>query len=115
MKPYSLEALKENTDLIPQAVLAVDIWHFAKQFDFEIEKGEDELDYYVGIGAVSDAGYPFAVMHYRGYPEQTSTIYLPSEFGNDVAKITDAVHSITRELKISEKQIIWERKNGPNL
>lgn len=116
IKPYSLEAIKEKIDLIPQAILAIDIWDFAKQFNFNVEKGEDNLDYYVGVGAFSEEGYPFAVMHYRGYPDHTSTIYLPRGFAkNDVAKISDAVNSIAREFKISEKQIIWQRRDDPSL
>ena len=102
-------------DLIPQAILAIPIWEVAKRYEFEIEKGQDDFDYYMGIGGISELGFLFALMHYRGYPENTSTIYLPRDFGDDVAKITNAVHSIADDLKISDKCFIWERKMDPDL
>jgi hypothetical protein len=114
IKPFPLEKLMAIKELIPQAVLAVSIWEIAKQYNFEIEKGQDDLDYYIGIGGMSEFGYPFAVMHYRGYPENTSTIYLPKDFDN-LDEITKAVHSIAADLKIQDKFFIWERKNDPDL
>jgi hypothetical protein len=83
--------------------------------NFDIEKGEDDFDRYFGFGAISDFGYPFAIMHYRGYPESTSTIYLPRDFGSDLKKITEAVHSIATELTHSDKLLLWERKDDPDL
>jgi hypothetical protein len=113
IKPFPLEKLMAMKEMIPQAILAVSIWEIAKQYKFEIEKGQDDLDYYIGIGGMSEFGYPFAVMQYRGYPENTSTIYLPRDF-RDVGEITKAVHSIASELKIPENSFIWERKNDPD-
>ena len=105
IRPFPLEKLKATKELIPQAILAVSIFEIAKRYKFEIEKGHDDLDYYTGIGGMSEFGYPFAVMHYRGYPEDTSTIYLPRDFGDDIDEITKAVHSIADELKDS-RQIV---------
>jgi hypothetical protein len=111
----SLAKLKQTTELIPHAVLKIPIWYIAKLMEVELERGHDDLDYYEGIGAIYKSGFPFAVMHYRGYPENTSAIYLPRDFSDDVARITKAVHDIASEFKLPDKAFLWERNKGETL
>jgi len=113
IKPFSLEQLMAIKELIPQAILDVSLDDVAKKHGFEVEKGHDELDYYSGIGATTES-FQFALMHYHGYPEHTSTIYLPKDLGSDVKSITDTVHSIAQALNLDDK-FIWERKKDPDL
>ena len=114
IKPLPLHRLRKEMDLIPHAVLSVPIEHFAKLMQTELEGGEDDLDKYVGLGAEAEVGR-FAIMHYRGYPKDTSTIYLPRSFPDDIDRITEAVHSILRQFKLPRKVISWERKDDPAL
>jgi hypothetical protein len=113
--PIPLHLLRKKMDFIPHAVLSVPISYLAKLMDTQTERGEDDLDQYIGLGAQSEEFGPFAIMHYRGYPKDTSTIYLPREFPDDVEKVTQAVHWIVRQLNLKPQVVSWERKDNPDL
>jgi hypothetical protein len=115
IKPLHLKELLKGMDLIPHAILSIPVWYFAKYMQMSPEEGADDLDQYIGIGVLSDEFGPFAIMRYRGYPEDTSTIYLPRHFPDDVDKITQAVHSIVKQFGLSSGSIMWERKDDPTL
>jgi hypothetical protein len=115
IKAADLHDVWGDKDFVPQAVLGVDVFVLADRFKLKVVKAHDDLDEYIGIGCwLSDFGLPFAVKHYAGHPEHTSTIYLPYEI-QDVGKITDIIHSIAKDFDLSEKQIIWQRKLDPEL
>jgi hypothetical protein len=111
IKPFPLHKLVHEHDFVPQALIAFPVWELAKRFGAEIEKGDDDLDYYIGAGAILDDEIPFTVMYYMGHPENTSTIYLPFELKN-VEYITKIIGSIAMELKLPKTSIKWQRKDG---
>jgi hypothetical protein len=113
IKPYDLHEVRKR-ELVPQAILALEIFDLPRLVDSKIVKGDDDFDAYVGAGFWLD-GLEFAIMHYRGHPIGTSTIYLPYEI-RDVEKITDIVSKIVSELKLLPgKYVIWQRKDDPHL
>lgn len=106
IKSEPLHELLARFEFVPQAIVAVPVYELVKRYGGEIEKGTDDFDSYEGSGA-SLQGMPFTVMHYRGHPEHTSTIYLPFEI-QDVKQITAAIGKITSALDI-ENKIKWQR------
>jgi hypothetical protein len=113
IKPVPLHLMIDQYEFVPQAIIAETVHELAKRFGSDVENGHDDLDAYQGAAAWLDE-FPFAVMHYRGHPTDTSTIYLPLDIA-DVDKITDIVSRIASELKLSSKSITWQRKNNPAL
>ena|SRR5258708_16591511 len=110
IKPAALHKLIREYEFVPQAIIEEPVLELARRFGSEVEKGHDDFDEYLGAAAWLD-GTPFAVMHYKGHPKNTSTIYLPFEI-NDVNDITEIVSRIASELKLAEKSISWQRKDN---
>jgi hypothetical protein len=108
IKSASLHHLMETKDFVPQATIAHSIFDIAKQMHVKPEKGHDDLDEFYGCAFVLNEFAPFALMHYRGHPKDTTTIYLPYEF-DSIHYITKLVGEIILELKIAPKEIIWQR------
>jgi hypothetical protein len=113
IKPVPLHIMIDQYDFVPQAIIAETVHELAKRCGCDVENGQDDLDAYQGAAAWLD-GFPFALMHYRGHPTDTSTIYLPFDIG-DVDTITDIVSRIVSELKVSPKSVTWQRKDNPAL
>ena len=114
IKQGSLEEMIYKFELVPQAIVALPVERIAKQLGLVIEKGHDDFDEYFGAAAWLDGVQPFTVMHYRGHPEDTSTIYLPFNI-RDTDKITALIGRIASELKLPPKTITWQRKDNPEL
>jgi hypothetical protein len=108
IKSESLHNLLEQFEFVPQAIISAPVYELAKRYGGNIEKGQDDLDWYEGSGG-SIYGTPFALMHYRGHPDFTSTIYLPFEI-QKVDEITKTILKITDELDVKDK-IEWQRKD----
>jgi hypothetical protein len=51
--------------------------------------------------------HPFALMHYRGEPQEQTTLFLPNATSD--ARATALVRDILRELRLSESDLLWER------
>jgi hypothetical protein len=115
IKLLPLHKLREETEFIPHAILNVPIWHFAQLTETKPEPGVDDLDQYEGFGAEDENIGRFAIMHYRGYPKDTSTIYLPRQFPDDIDKITQAIDWIVKQFGLPHDVIRWQRKDDPDL
>jgi hypothetical protein len=115
IRTADLHDVCDARDLVPQAVFGVDVFALARRFKSEVVRDHDDFDEYVGLGFwLTDFGLPFAVKHYAGHPEHTSTVYLPHEI-QDVGRIADIIHVIAKDFDISDKQIVWQRKLDPEL
>ena len=108
IKPASLHGLMETIDFVPQAIIAHSIFDLAKHMQVKPEKGHDDLDEFYGFAFVLNEVAPFALMHYRGHPKDTTTIYLPFEF-DTLHRINKIVSEIVSELKIPPQEITWQR------
>ena len=105
-----LNDLLKRTEFVPQAVIAEDVEELARRNNLKIESGKDDFDKYTGAGALSDVlNMYFALMHYAGHPDRTTSIYLPFHV-QDVTMITKAVTHITQELGVASL-IKWQRKD----
>jgi hypothetical protein len=102
-----------KTDMIPHAIIGKPVSYFEKQ-GIHFVHDHDALDVFEGAGFFLD-GLKFALRHYRGYPADTTTVYLPRSFGFDVDKITITVRHILAALDLSLDTLRWERKDNPEL
>jgi hypothetical protein len=118
MRPGMIQAIPlANTlrkwDLIPQAVIARPLEEFIRHVSTRISSGYDALDEYSGVAFAMD-GTPFAVMHYKGHPPDTATIYLPRDFST-VPEITNFVSEIMAKFNLPKESVLWQRKDNPEL
>jgi hypothetical protein len=109
--PAPLPALLAEDEFIPQAIVKEPVERFASPKN--IVSDVDDLDRYEGIGFYLGR-IPFTIMHYDGHPPNTSTIYLPHRI-DDVDKITRLVQQILSHFKVAESDIVWQRKDDPDL
>lgn len=102
-----------EVDLVPQAILSLPISHFAKLYgDFQTR--EDDFDVYEGAEFAISSGARFSLRRYRGYPRDTTTIYLPSQV-SDVREISALVLEIVHALEVPPTLVQWQRLDGHNL
>jgi hypothetical protein len=113
IKQVPLKEMFSRFEFVPQAIVALPVNEIIEQFGWHGEKGHDDLDEYFGAAAWLE-GVPFTVMHYRGHPEDTSTIYLPFDI-RETDKITHLISRIASEMKLPSTKITWQRKDNPEL
>ena len=100
-------------ELIPQAVIKQSLESFAREQGYSVHHGVDDLDEYAGIGLSLEESVPFAIMRYKGHPEDTFTIYLPRDL-REVDEITKRVSKIIHLLGVPDESIEWQRKDDPD-
>ena len=102
-----------QTDLVPQAIINRPIASLVEGRAQLVEHADD-LDYYEGASFVLDGDFPFAVRRYRGYPANTSTIYLDPNI-SDIGRITAIIRRIIGEFHLPEDCISWQRRDDADL
>ncbi len=102
-----------SIEWIPQAIISRPVSYFERHFGYQFVQGSDDLDDYEEATFLLN-GLPVALMHYRGYPKDTTTVYLP--FGlRDVAQILQVIGAIAKALALPPDAISWQRSDNPNL
>jgi hypothetical protein len=112
IKSAQLSEVLSASELIPQAVVKKPIDAFAS-LGADVCSGADDLDEYRGLGFYF-GDTPFAIMHYRGHPADTSTIYLPFDV-RDAELIGRLLRMIFSHFKLRDRDIDWQRKGGADL
>jgi hypothetical protein len=100
-------------EFIPQAVVSIPVSTFAERAGAKVERGIDGLGSFEGLAYLLSTIH-FCVLHYEGHPPDTSSIYLPAKYKN-VTLITALLKWILKSLKVSSKNILWQRKDNPDL
>jgi len=101
-------------DLVPQAILNKPVSFFADHWNIHFLQQSENLDVCQTAALRLNNETVFALKHYRGYPEDTTTIYLPREVSN-VNEITSLIGAIVHALDLSGAVIRWQRADDPNL
>lgn len=97
---------------IPQAVLDRHV-RFLEQHGIAIIHGTDDLDEFEGA-ALAIGNVEFALLHYAGYPKNTTTLYLPRRY-EDVSEITEITLFVLEQFNLPAAIIAWQRADEPNL
>jgi hypothetical protein len=100
-----------SVDVVPQAVIALPVKKIVGR-KADISSGSDDLDYFEGASFKLDNKIEIAVRHYRGHPENTSTIYIDRR-QDDIEQITRLIRKILDELHVPLTALQWERRNNP--
>lgn len=112
-KPVPLTTIAVN-DFLPQAIISRPVSHFAKELNIPFSHEHDDFDECDVAAVQIENGPIFALKHYAGYPENTTTIYLPQNF-QGVEVVTRLIRMITEHLNIPANWIIWQRADNPDL
>jgi hypothetical protein len=113
LKKLDVAKTLEDLEFIPQAIVRRDVRKLAKDLHMAVAEGVDDFDSYQGL-AFKIGDMPFAVLHYQGHPKGTVTIYLPYDI-RSVPVITQKVGTITKSLGILPRELVWQRKEDPDL
>lgn len=112
-KPVPLSWL-DGKELIPQAIIDRPISHFAERFKLSFTRGHDDFDRYDAAAIQLNDGLVFELKRYAGYPDNTTTIYLPYDI-NSIEQISNVISMITSEFNIPRSWISWQRSDDPEL
>jgi hypothetical protein len=113
LQPIEISELSD-IDLVPQATIKKPISYFDGRFGIRVINDHDDLDTFQGAALSLNGELRFALRHYRGYPPDTTTIYLSREL-SDLAEITRTVAKILRELELPSSAVAWQRADNPDL
>lgn len=102
------------TELIPQAIIGKSGPYLAGHLGIDMVDGYDDFDGFQGAALAIDNGPRFALKHYRGYPPDTVTIYLPQDVQR-LDAISTMIGLISDVLRIPTGWIVWQRKDAPDL
>ena len=94
-----------RVDLVEQAVLEIPVSHFVEQKGIAFESSRDDLDWYEGAFFTLEEGVPFALIHYRGNPENHTSLYLDRGLrGPDLRRTLEA---ILNDFGLSPNALTW--------
>ena len=94
-----------KVDLVPQAVVHSPLTYFSDRLGFKFEKAIDNLDEHESAFFKLDDRMPFALVHYRGNPEDKMTIYFARETKQEA--IASIVQNILYELNLPLSALVW--------
>lgn len=101
-----------SVEVVPQAIVNLPVNKVIGR-RADISSGEDDLDLFEGASFKLDKKIEIAVRHYRGHPEDTTTIYIDSS-QDDVEQITRLIREILGEFGVPPSALRWERQNNPD-
>jgi hypothetical protein len=92
-------------DFMPQAIVHRSVGYFSVVLGFKFERDTDDLDDYESAFFKLDEQFPFALVHYRGNPMDTITIY----FGRATKRedVWSIVSRIVDNFKLPSSAIEW--------
>ncbi len=103
----------DEVELVPQAILDLPISYFATEYG-AFETREDDFDIYEGADFAISSGVKFSLRRYRGYPKDTTTIYLPSGVSS-VGEVSALLSTILNGLNLQTSAVKWQRSDNPEL
>jgi len=92
-------------DFMAQAVLHRQVGYFSAVLGLRFERDTDDLDDYVSAYFKLDEQFPFALVHYRGNPTDTITIYFARETKRE--EVPSIVSRIVDAFKLPSNAIEW--------
>ena len=98
-------------ELIPQAIINKPIKYFSDNFEINFLRTYDDLDWFEGVVLDLSDKIEYALRCYQGQSDTTTTIYLPHEHWC-LDKITATIREILTVYNLTEKDLMWERKDG---
>jgi hypothetical protein len=101
-------------DFLPQAVINKPASYFSSSLGFNLVTSHDEFDEFEGGAFILDDRLPFTILHYKGHPVGTTTVYLPPSI-SDVGEISEIVHNIMRYCHLERNDLLWQRSDNPDL
>jgi len=113
IKLLDFHSVAKESEFIPQAVIDRPVSFFERMRKMEFIEGHDDLDTYQATALMLNGHQLVALMHYRGHPENTVTVYLPRS--SPAEAIPEIVNHLVRELDLPADSVSWQRADGPDL
>jgi len=102
--PIKVSRYPSEYSVEPHAIM----WRMISSYTTCIYESEDDLDFYEGASFTMGNACQFSLRKYKGHPQNTCTLYLPSEI-IDVKEIIGFVSEIVSALCIPGYAIAWRR------
>ncbi len=101
---------RKEIEWVPVAVIKRPV-SFFEGMGLHFFESHDDLDIYRGTREIELddlAGHEFVLRHYRGYPEDTTAVYLPFEV-TDKEVFARLVSYVLRQWRLPRNAISWHR------
>lgn len=108
MKQHDAAKGVSAIDWVPQAILNLPVFEIERKCGLRFTEDWDDLDLFRGTEAFLVNGHQYVLRHYRGFPANQVSIYLPFEV-DDRKEIATTVDAILKQLHLSRDVIAWER------
>jgi hypothetical protein len=99
-----------QVDLVEQAVLQIPVSYFTEQKGISFEEKCDDLDWYEESFFTWKEKTPFALIHYRGNPENYTSIYL--DRGLHGAELQGTLEDILNGFGLPKSSVAWLHEGG---
>jgi hypothetical protein len=113
LRPLDFDAYG-NFDLVPQAIFKKPFSYFRDKLGIMFVNSYDDLDDFQGALLTFNGDWAFALKHYRGHPDDSTTVYLSRDYQN-AETISSMVSEIARELDLPRDAISWQRGDKHDL
>jgi len=95
-------------DFVPQAVVRSPIAYFSDHLGYTFRTECDDLDEYQGAFFTLDNEIPFALIHYRGNPDDRTTIYMNRTLSGESA--VRIIRRIVSDFDLPDAATEWVRR-----
>lgn len=114
ISPLPIRDVLYNHSLVPQAVIGKPVSYFENNMKLHFVRDHDEFDDYEGAAFRLNGRLVFTIMHYKGHPRDTTTVYLPYAI-SDINQITETIYTILAALNLERNVLLWQRADNPEL
>ena len=104
-----IEALG-RVDFVEQAVLEIPVSYFVEEKGIKFKNDCDDLDWYEGAFFTWEERIPFALIHYRGNPEDHISVYLDRQLRG--AELRRTLEDILNGFGLPQSSLSWVQENG---
>src|SRR5438067_1594504 len=105
IRPMSKQEVAKH-HFVPQAVLKQPPSYFMSK-GVSFCEGEDDLDKFEIAELSLEGEVPFALVRYRGTPDDETTVFLPSRF--DVSEVPSLIRLIIFAFGLPAAAVSWQR------
>jgi hypothetical protein len=99
-----------RVDLVEQAVLEIPVSYFAGEKGVTFQSECDDLDWYEGAFFTLEERIPFALIHYRGNPENHTSVYLDRQVRG--AALRRTLEDILSGFGLPQSSLTWVKENS---
>jgi hypothetical protein len=102
-KIFEFKGSVSGANLAHVASLSIDIYSFAKKYNFDLQPRYDDLDSFDCLNLCLEDGFYFSLYKYKNLPDGTVELFFESQLQN----WRDRFENISKILDCENEKILW--------